>query len=344
MPSKQCVYVIIVNWNGWQDTLECLESLLRIDHPRLRIVICDNGSKDGSVEHIRDWAEGRLDATHSANQQLRHLTFPPVPKPVAYMEYDRSEAEHGGRSDDVGARVILVRASGNLGFAGGSNVGLRYALSRDDLDYAWLLNNDTVVKPDALDHMLRRMSNKPDAGICGATLLYYDDPVKVQSLGGARYNKWLGSARHIGLFAHAENSVSEADVERCMDYVVGASMLVSKAFLQEIGLLDEEYFLYFEELDWAMRARGRFSLAYASGSIVYHKEGRSTGATNCRPDEKSAMADLYQIRNRVVVTRKFFPWALPTVYLGLLLTIANRIRRGQWDMVRTLIRNRCFIC
>lgn len=114
-------------------------------------------------------------------------------------------------------------------------------------------------------------------------------------------------------------------------------MLVSRDFLREVGLLSEDYFLYFEELDWAVRAKGKFELAYAPQSIVYHKEGGSAGARSTEA-EKSWVADYHFIRNRIVFTRKFLPAMLPTVYFALFIALLRRARRGRWDRVRMIAK------
>jgi len=331
-------YILILNWNGWKDTIECLESVFRIAYPDCRVVLCDNGSTDGSLEQIKAWAEGHLDVWLPKDSPLRHLSFPPVPKPMRCVEYNRAQAEMGGRPDDMNAPLVLIQTGANLGFAGGNNVGLRYALAQDDFEYVWLLNNDSVIQADALTHMVRRMEERPRAGMCGSTLLYYHEPDKVQALGGARYNKWLGVTRPIGLLQPANLPVNTDYVERRMSYVAGASMLVSRSFLCEIGLMCEDYFMYYEELDWALRAHGAFGLAYARDAIVYHKEGVSIGATARQVNEKSWVSDYHSVRNRLALTRKFVPLALPTVYLGLLGIIVNRMLRRQWDRVGMVAR------
>lgn len=332
------IYILILNWNGWRDTIECLESMFRLDYPSYRVIVCDNGSEDGSLERIKAWADGCLDVALPKDNPLRHLSFPPVPKPIPYVEYERALAEKGGDPKDADKPLILVQTGGNLGFAGGNNVGLRYALARSDFDYVWLLNNDTVIQVDALTHMVRRMEEGPRAGMCGSTLLYYHEPDRVQVLGGARYSKWLGVTRHIGLLQPADLPVNTDYIERRMSYVAGASMLVSRSFLYEIGLMCEDYFMYYEELDWALRSRREFGLAYAYNAIVYHKEGASTGATARQLNEKSWISDYHSVRNRLVLTRKFVPLALPTVYLGLLGIIVNRLLRRQWDRVGMIAR------
>ncbi len=326
--SRVCV--IVLNWNGWRDTIECLESLFRSDYTDFRVVVCDNGSDDGSVERIREWAVGHYCLEADEENPLKSLSSPPVTKPIPCVVYDRSLAEQGG-DHSWEAKLVVIRNDENLGYAGGNNVGLRYALSRGDFDFFWILNNDTVVSPDALSRLLERTEHDSAVGICGATLLYYHQPEVVQARAGAIYNKWLGTTRHIGAFKKACERVDPAKVERRISYVVGACMFVSRAFLQEVGLLSEEYFLYYEEIDWVARARGRFRLAWSPESRVYHKEGGATGAGNHSIWKKSLSSDRYMIENRVKVTRKHWPYALPTVYWGLVWTAVNRIRRKQWD-------------
>ncbi|HET7274380.1 MAG TPA: glycosyltransferase family 2 protein [Longimicrobiaceae bacterium] len=320
---------LILNKNGWEDTLECLESIFRSDPIALPVIVCDNDSGNGSLERIKAWAEGNLDAYITIDNPLRSLSSPPVSKPIPYVEYDRESAERGGDPRE-GPPLILIQNGDNLGFAGGNNVGLRYVIARGGFDYVWLLNPDTVIRADALERLIEVMRADPTIGICGSTLLNYGDPDHVQVMGGAEYNRWLALPRHIGSGAPASCPIDQNAVASRMDFVYGASMLVSSKFLAEVGLLEEDYFLYFEELDWALRAKGRFRLGYASGSIVYHREGSSLG----KGAAKSPIADHHFILNRLKVTRRFNPAAVPTVYLALLIALLRRARRGQWDRVK----------
>jgi GT2 family glycosyltransferase len=329
------VYIIILNWNGWIDTLECLESIFSNDYSNYQVIVCDNDSKDESLDKVKAWADGRLLAINPEVSPTRGLVHPIV-KPIRYVEYNRSNAEAGGRVEDRDVPLIIIHSDANLGFAGGNNICLRYILSRDDFKYVWLLNNDTVINSDALSSMVKRMHEKPSAGMCGSTLLYYHAPGVVQALGGATYSPWLATSKHIGAFQKLNESIDIVDVEARMKYIVGASLLVSRPFLCDVGLMSEEYFLYFEEIDWSTRMGNKYSLAYAAKSIVYHKEGSSIGS-NSNPKRKSIKADYYSIRNRLIFTRNFYPFALPTVYLGILVAIVNRIRRGQWERVFMII-------
>ncbi len=265
-------------------------------------------------------------------------------KSLAGLDYPNFEvivvdnASQDGSETRLRARhpnVTLLQSGANLGFAGGNNVGLRCALARG-AEYVWLLNNDTLVEPDALTQLVARIE-RPERGLpiglCGSTLVYENARDTVQALGGARYNRWLGSVRHLGQHRRRTQPIDAAALEAQLDYLIGASMLVSRPFLKTVGLMQEDYFLYFEELDWAARARGRFRLGYAPESIVYHKEGSSIGGNDRAKGAKSYTADLYALKNRVRFTRRFYPYALPTVYLGLGLAALNRARRRQWRRV-----------
>lgn len=309
------VYIILVNWNGWRDTVECLESLLLLEYPDFRIVVCDNGSSDESVQEIKNWA-------NYCN--------------IGCAEYQRSEVELGSPLTVVPV-LTLIRNNENLGFAGGNNVGLRYAIARGDADYCWLLNNDTVVEPDALAHLVIRTQQQPTIGLCGSTIRLYHDRQRIQALGGGHYCRWVGLPWHYGRFTWCCKESNQTRAEARMNYVEGASMLVSRKFLDEIGLLCEEFFLYFEEADWAIRSEGRFRLGYAPKSIVYHKVGGTIG-TSSNPAKKSFICDYYNIRNRLLFTRKYYPAALPTVRLVIFGALLLRICLFKWDRSAMVFR------
>jgi GT2 family glycosyltransferase len=332
-PSAPEVAIIIVNWNGWRDTLECLESVFRLDYPEYRVVVCDNGSQDRSFEYLEAWADGRLDVALALDNPLRPLSFPPVRKPRPYRTYRGAPA--GGQHAAADARLIVVQTGANRGFAGGVNVGIAYALAQREIGYVWLLNNDTVVHPAALACLVRRMQERPDAGMCGSTVRYYHAPMTIQALGGARYNRWLGATWHIGLGQAGGRAIDIDRVERRLAYILGASMLVSRSFLEDVGPMSEDYFLFFEELDWAIRGHRRWALAYAPDSLVYHKEGAGSGAS-WDIYRRSPVAECLHVRNRLRLTRKFYPLALPTVYLGIVMSMLKRIREGQWDKAKMI--------
>lgn len=122
-----------------------------------------------------------------------------------------------------------------------------------------------------------------------------------------------------------------------MRYVVGAALFARADMVRRIGLMCEDYFLYFEEIDWAERGRKHFTLAYAPDSLVYHKEGASSGRDRKRR-RTSRFSDQLYLENRLKIARKFFPWALPVVYAGLLYALVRRLFRGQPDRVTMILK------
>jgi hypothetical protein len=327
---KTCV--ILLNWNGWKDTIECLESVFRLDAIELQVVVCDNGSGDGSLAYIRQWANGELSA-HCASPPLARLSQPPVPKPIPYRELSRVDAELGTAAATAwNVPLILIQNGANLGFAAGTNVGIRYALHDPCCRFFWILNNDTVVDPGALAAMILCLETNSQLGLCGSISKSYDDPAQILTRGGRLLNRWTG---------RTFKSRSLPDTSRChsdpIDYVEGSSMLASRAFLEKVGLMEESYFLYFEELDWAMRARQIMTLTYSSESVIYHKEGASIGSHSDR-SRRSFLSEQYLSRSRVLFTRRFFPWALPSVLGSLFLAAGYHVVRGDLKRAFTIVR------
>ncbi len=330
--SRACI--LLLNWNGWGDTIECLESIFRSVPPDVRVIVCDNASTDGSVEKIQAWAEGHLDTIVPVDHPLRETSWPPVQKPITFQICDRLDVEKkGGCAGAV--RLVVIHTGGNLGFAGGNNVGLRYVFKNGSEDYVWLLNNDTVIAPGALDALLERMDENSAIGMCGSTLLRYNQPDRVQARGGGWYCKWIGLPWHLGQLGRADDPVDVLRVERWMNYVVGASLCVSRTFLEKVGLMCEDYFLFFEETDWAARSKGQFRLTYAPESVVYHKVGQSIG-TSSVPMEKSLACDFFALRNRLKFSRRYYPCTLPTIYIGLAIALLLRCLSGRWDLARMI--------
>jgi GT2 family glycosyltransferase len=325
-PQPKRVCVLLLNWNGWKDTIECLESVFRLEGTSFEVVVCDNASQDGSLEKIEEWARGDLTAG-SANLQLSQLIAPPVPKPIPVRRFATPEEAISSAEKDSDLSLKLIETGSNLGFAGGNNCGLRYCIARGNFDYVWLLNNDTVVCPNALSILVAMMEGDHSIGICGSTLRDYWDPTRVEVYGGKFYSRW--SARF---------QANHEPLERIeVDYVDGASMLVSQKFLDCVGVLDESYFLYFEELDWARSAAQKgFRLGFSSRSVVYHKQGASVG-THHDGSVRSLVSERFLARNRVYFTRRFHAWALPTVSAWILLVACRAALAQDWIRVRVVL-------
>ncbi len=334
-------YVLILNWNGWIDTVRCLATVLAMEGAKFKVIICDNGSEDQSVEKIKEWCEGRLEADLGTlpHDLVQHIGTK-IKRPVAYAEHSIGDNEQNTRALEPNVDVFLVRNGCNLGFAGGVNVGLRFALSMADASFVWILNNDTFVQPNALSHLISAARSLPKAGIVTPTVLMADRQSVIWSRGTARYSRWKGTARLIGYGEpHNRSEISITCFSTQREYPVGAAMLVSMEFIQEAGVLAERYFLYFEELDWVSRAPGDFDFAYVPRSVIYH---RGSASILKGPSLVYAQARrLYWLtRSRFLYTRRFDPAVLPiAVFASLLhaavLTITGRLAAAKLVLLAT---------
>lgn len=324
--------VILVNWRGSDDTIECLESLLRCPTP-LRVIVCDNASGDGSVEKIAAWARGDLPAV-AKSEALAHLSAPPIAKPVNLTILNREEAS---RTRLPGPGLTLVETGGNLGFAGGNNVGLQLALNDPGIDYIWLLNNDTAVHPDAPAAIIRAFESDGQIGMLGARICFYYRPHHLQLLNGYRFSSWTGRGYPIAGNADANIPADIEQVRAQTDFVCGAALAVTRQFAEVIGPMDENYFLYFEEIDWAVRARPHFKTGFAGDAIVYHKEGGSIGSSR-DTSRRSAMSEYYLARSKILFGRKHCIAKLPSLLGHNLLLAARRITQGHFGKAGAIIR------
>ena len=218
---------VVLNWNGWRDTIPCLESLYAQDYAGLQVMVVDNASSDDSVERIRG-------------------SFP---------------------------GVELVQSGANRGFAAGCNVGIRLALERG-AEFVWLLNNDTVAPADTLTKLVAAGS-EPRTGMVGTVLCYAHNPAEVQAWGGGSVARWSGYGKHF----HAPAELGPDS------FLTFASVLLRRELLEEVGLLDEGFFMYFEDSDMCFRARAAgWGLAMAADTAVLHKEGGSSVRKSSRVD------------------------------------------------------------
>lgn len=267
------VDVVVLNWNGWQDTVACLASLQRQDYSNFNLLVVDNGSTDGSVFQI--------------NKAM--------------------------------PSVELLQTGVNLGFGGGCNVGIRHALAHG-ADYVWLINSDATVDPGALSALVRVAEKNPALASVGSVLYEADSEHQIQLWGGGSVNRWLGRSRH---------QISPA----ALDFISGASILLCRAALEEVGLFDEtNFFMYWEDTDLGFRLRrAGWQLAVAEDSQVWHKQSASLG-------KRSPLLDEYFTRSGVRFLRRYAPIPFISITLMLVMMLAKRMLTGEISRVRAVLK------
>jgi len=325
------VYVIIVNYNKFEDTIECLESLLKSNYLNFQIFVIDNSSNELSMKQLSDWISDN--SYNDINTNFKDLVFPLEHKPVSHTI--TSEFVFTKEDELYEDKVTIIRAKNN-GYAAANNIVLHYVLKKGaPSSLIWMLNNDTVVKKDTLNNLVDFYQlNKDKKYILGAKLRYYFKPDVIQAIAGS-YNKWLGMNSHVGDGKKDSGQYDNYKPGK-MDYIVGASIFLPKLFLEEAGVMSEDYFLYFEEMDWMQRGvKYGFSMAIVPNAVVYHKDGSSI-IGNKDQKRDTSKAEYYYITNRVRFIKKWYPYCLSTVMFGVIWALLKRIIQGRFSLVKAI--------
>ncbi|WP_108257978.1 glycosyltransferase family 2 protein [Mangrovicoccus ximenensis] len=313
------VGVVIVAFNSGQEAVDCAESVLsaaRAAGLGLRVVVVDNASADDTVARLRGWASGQVPYAPGTP-----LPFPiaPLPKPLALPEGGP------GMAPVEEAPVALIHSGANRGFAGGVNAGLAYLAQFPAIRHMWVLNPDSVVPPESLAALRTRLEEGGTYGLMGGRVTYLDPPDMIQIDGGGRVDPRTGVTANANLGASHAATPSPRTEE--MDFIMGANVIASRAFYDRVGPMREDYFLYYEEVDWAMR-RGDLPLAYCEGLRVYHLAGTSIGSPTLAK-LASPFSLYFKHRGRMKFVRRFLPRARATAYAYTLAYAARCLIRDR---------------
>lgn len=285
------VAVIVLNWNRGRDTIECLESLLNLNYKNFSIFLVDNNSTDGSVEKIKKWCDRNEGISYTDKDNKIHTKF----------EFSKKN-------------IVIIKNKENCGYAGGNNTGIKWAMTYGDYSYFWILNNDTVVNEFSLAEMIKIGEKEKRAGILGSRIMLYGDKKNYPCMSG------LGLKVVWPKFFFRDNKQKNNIFE--VKWVSGASFLIKKKVIDDIGLLDEDYFLYGEEKELCIRAiRKGWKIYLVGESLVYHKEGASTDTKIIYKKVLGKMAKrlplntfkiklYYESRNGIYFVKKHYPYYL----------------------------------
>ncbi|MDD3985374.1 MAG: glycosyltransferase family 2 protein [Methanobacterium sp.] len=288
------VSVIILNWNGWKDTIECLESLYKINYPNYDVLLVDNASTDDSIVNIRDYCNGQIKV------ESKFFNYEIENKPIKLLEFTKndiyninSEKYFDLIKNSSNKRLNLIKSHKNYGFAKGNNIGIEYALKCLDPGYILILNNDTVVDPEFLLEMVLTAESDEKIGFVGAKTYFYTRDEVLQAAGGGDVNFKQGIVNEI-----ASNTPDNGDYDIYieMDYVGGACLLCKGDVINKIGCLDSNFFMYWEDVNWCLTGlKHGYKSVYSFKSKIWHKYGASS---------TSDFKIYYLNRNRIYVTKE----------------------------------------
>lgn len=258
------VSVVLLNWNGEEDTIECLDSLKSVDYPNYEVILVDNCSKKDSIDTIREYLDNDV-----------------------YYSYDlieKKDLDEFTKRED--SNLIFILNDENAGFAGGNNVALNYIKDTCPSGYLMLLNNDTVITENLLTALVNKFNESDDTGFVGANHFYYHDRTKLQTVGGGLIDLVHGECMAVTEF----NRYDE------FDFLTGSCVFMSCDVLRDVGVMCEDYFMYWEDVDWSTHARKKgYKLRISNTGCIYHKEGSSI---------QSLSRIYYHTRNRILYMKR----------------------------------------
>ena len=313
------VGIVILNWNNLVDTIECLRSILALEYTNYYIYVVDNGSSDDSIAGIKKWCNDKFATSH-----LKY-TFVDISSGCSFLPPREP------------ALCSIIHLNENLGYAGGNNYGIRFALAQG-CQYVWILNNDTVVDKSSLSLLVNAASNTKNIGVYGSSLLDFEKRETLQCLGGGKFN-WLTTRNSYfcsGL--HINDAIQIGCFDRSINYISGASMFIPADVINRVGLISEDYFLYYEELDYAQRCRRiGYGLDVVRRSFVYHKFGSTLGSS-LNTVQRSKTSVFYGTRGAILSVAKYKPYLLPLAIFIRLASALFFIYKKRTDLAFSVLR------
>lgn len=327
--------IVIVNWNGWEDTVRCIAACGHLEGFNGALLVVDNGSTDRSFDQMVAWAHGEVEVqSTSPNARIAGLEQRSTTPLNLIVAGDATEVSVRIRHDGLISRgLYIVRSEDNRGFGGGNNIGLRLAMLDLKCRLFWLLNSDAIPEPGALKVLESICLPMAQPLVFGSVLLNYDEPMTVQALGSRVSYLTLKTTHQL------ENTpVSELGFYPQLYRVgapVGASMLLNRSYVDMFGMFDERFFLYYEELDLVSRLPDRESFV-CTQSMVYHKGGQSTKGGQSVAD-RSARADYEFLKSRTLLAGKVGGITRLISIVTMIISLVRRLSVRRIDLARHVI-------
>ncbi len=253
-----------MNWNGDEDTIECLESLKELNYPNFDVFLVDNNSEKQSIDNLIDYLNN--DSFYNS------------------VIIEKDDLNTFDKKDEN--NLVFILNNTNAGFAGGNNVALNYIRNNISSGYVMLLNNDTIVSKDLLTGLVNKFNESDDIAFVGANHYYYHDRNTLQTVGGGSID-----------LVHGEcSAITTPNLQDEFDFLTGSCVFMSCDVLRDVGLMNEEYFMYWEDVDWSTAARKKgYKLKISDTGYIFHKEGASI---------QSVSRIYYHTRNRILYMKR----------------------------------------
>ncbi len=286
---KEKICAIILNWNGWADTLDCLTSIYTSFCIPFLTIVVDNGSTDNSISNIIRWSSENSISCELISEESDPLSFPDKPA------------------------LFLLSLPENRGFSGGNNTALKIADNFKEIKYFWILNNDCIVKNNSLSSLISFSGKTGIPGIFGSTITQFSNPESVEYAGGASYNPLTSRIKKISNSQKISKILQEINISR-LDYIAGCAMFIHRDIFRKCGYFNESFFLYYEEIDLCMRARENgFAIAWCPNSIITHKGGLYNKNYNKVERQKLKFLQYHENLSTFLFTKQWYPFYLPIV-------------------------------
>lgn len=247
MPKK--VTIIILNYNNFEDTIECFESLQKITYKNYVIVIIDNFSPDNSMDFLIDYMiENKIDSIY----------------------YDSPDVAMDDNANT--SKITLIQSGDNFGYGHGNNIGIKYGL-KNGADYILVLNNDTLVEPKFLEPMVNMCEEDNRIGIASGKIYFHDRPDTIWFNGG-KFSSCTAKVEHFNI---NEKDIGQIPNEP-VTFISGCMWLIPKKVFKDVGFINEEYFMYVEDLEFCQRVlQKKYIFNISNDTKIQHKVDSSSG-------------------------------------------------------------------
>lgn len=272
------VLISTINWNKWEDTIECIESMLKLDYKNFQIYILDNHSTNESLEKIEKYLNREIEPHIPELDEVKQYVLPVGKEKISHVTIEEPELTTTFVEKNT-ATVTIVKNKENYGYGPAHNQMLRIGRKVSFDNYVWVINNDVVVARDSLTKLVAALESDEKVAYVGSIFPYYHEPSIMQCAGGAKFYPQFGFGKHFKKNAPIEiaNSITQEEINTEVNFLPGTALLFKKDALKDISGFDDDFFMYAEDVDLAFRTREKgWTYKIALDSLVYHKERKST--------------------------------------------------------------------